>query len=265
MAEDAKSVLLESPLARAKTNVIRNFVLGITANVLKGDLSIKEVLKRNAAIRATSVIHRDYFLELIRTHFPDVFQKSEDGGLKYLLMLLRHIPEMIEAVTEGAIARMLRYIETAPEADIPIVVQEGLNIPIFRESVSKKLVELDENALSKVIGSGLGAPPLEVIEKAFALYAKSGSYSIANQVGKKAIQPLLSFLSKAQVLNLFEIADTNTEIQGSYVFPEIMNEIKTSGILTERDFRSEMQKRAWDQFLDDENGPPPNESETALF
>ncbi|MBL9145431.1 MAG: hypothetical protein JNM99_17275 [Verrucomicrobiaceae bacterium] len=247
---EAKAVLQESPAIRAKSNVIRDFVLGMSSKILSGDLSQKEVNKRLSALKAMWEIHPSELATLAKTHFSKVFQKAKDGGLKHLLVMLCLMPDLELAVTEGVAAPIRKLIKSVPDEDLALVVRAAIKTSRFNDDAKAKIASLDRDDLSKFVEN----PPDElldfILDRATALYETSVSYDDANSNSRKLIKPLLKHFKQPKITKLFEIRATNSQVEGSYDSADLIREIKKQVLIPLEDFNAEMLKRGWKEFVD---------------
>ena len=241
----AIEVLKRGPLARPKENLLREFLMGITSTALKGDKTIPEVVRRFAAIKATSELHREQFLKLVTTHFPAVLNKTPDAGLKYLLPLITKVPELQPALDAGLRAKLLRCVETAPNDDLPLVLTAALNLGEFKPAATARVSNLDEEAITTYMKSRRTRVPAEIIDRALVHYAEAGNFATANTKAQNIIIPAISSLSREHALRLFEIAAENDQVRQSTEFRGIIRQVRDLNILQPGEFDQQITTRGW--------------------
>ncbi len=250
-ADQAFEVLRGGALARPKENLVRNFVLGMTTCALKGDLPARDLSKRVAAIQAALRLQREVFLGMIKSHLPKALSKTPDPGLKCLLLLLRKMPELNDAIDPGLRARLTRCVQVAPQDDLPIVVTAALGLSDFKEVCLTRVAGLGSNAIATIVSMRRNNTPEPVIDRALQLYETAGNFADANDTGDELLKPCLKAFSKPQVLRLFDIADKNGQVRGSTTFDDLVSTIRDYDILTADEFRESMKVRRWGgSFLD---------------
>lgn len=77
--DQAERVLQATPLARAKRNLIRDFVLGALVSIIREDLPAKAMLQRLAAVRATEHLHPETVRAALTDKFDEVVFKSSES------------------------------------------------------------------------------------------------------------------------------------------------------------------------------------------
>ena len=241
----AIEILKRGPLARPKQNLLREFLLGITSAALKGDKTIPEIARRFAAIKATSELHRGPFLELVSTHFPSVLNKTPDAGLKFLLLLLKRIPDLQSALNAGLKAKLLRCVETAPNEDLNLVLAAALDLDDYKDAAATRIQNLDEEAIATYMRARRAKVPAEIIDRAFTYYANSGSFADANTKAQNIIIPALSSLSGEQALRLFAIAADNDQVRHSTEFRGILRQVRDLSLIQPSEFDQQVTSRGW--------------------
>ncbi len=243
--KQALEVLKRGPLARPKENLLREFLLGITSAALKGDLSVGEVAKRFAAIRAVSELHREQFLKLVMTYFPKLLSKTPDAGLKFVLPLTARLPEVQAAIDDGLKAKLLRCVEKAPPQDLNFVLTAALQIEPFKVAAAERIQKLDEESIATYMKGRRGQIPSEIVERALALYSEAGSFADANKKAESIILPAIASFTRKQATRLFDIAVENNQVRYSSEFHELFRQVRSLNLFQPDELDAEIVTRKW--------------------
>ncbi len=230
---DALDALKTGPLARAKDNLVKEFVLGALTSCVKESLSTHQVLQRLSAVEATKMLHPQLTQELFRDRAGKVFARIDDSFLARGIFALRRLPDLVPLLDKPTKQKFNTYVSTMPDSDMIPTLAFALRLDEFRAAGNARLQSVTDEYLAKLIEVYLSnaiTAPVEIVERSIVIYSASTSFANANSIAKEIVLPLLPSYDANQAERIMRCA-SNGEVKYSFEFKNVVQAIKSRNVL----------------------------------
>ena len=225
-AATARTILQHSPIARAKPQLLRTFVLGALTSCIREALSDRRFWQRLAAVEAVRQMHPRVVDEILKEEADHVFGRVADGFLPRALAALQALPTIQTWLTDGTQAKLRTFIMNVSGDAGAAALAAAFNLPIVERELLSRLESLDSSDLKAVIAArrrGAVVPP-PVRNRAITLYSDAGSFASANTMAGSIILPLLRDFTSDELCRIVSAA-SNTEVRYSFEYRAVLEQI----------------------------------------
>lgn len=236
----AYSVLLSSPIARAKANLVITFVRGGIASCIKESLSEHKVRQRVAAYRAVARMHPSVVTNDLVAWFPTMLAKTEDSDFPRLIKFLARLPELEERVDKASKIKIAHFVENLPTSNEATLLPDLMAVEMLKGNVRNYYTKFADAPIDipriKRICEGFHSLGVCVPKELIAVkYENSGSFDKANSIGTNLVIPNAKNFGSEAAKRIIG-AMVNVQVSGSFEFGSVLSAIKVAKCLTPEQF-----------------------------
>ncbi|MBF0178070.1 MAG: hypothetical protein HQL63_14680 [Magnetococcales bacterium] len=223
--EDASAAVKHfqgGPLARARKELIRNLVVGITKSNLEDDLPENERRRQLAAIGAIIIMHRAIAEGVLSQDLMRIMGAVSDANMVKVVEYCHRIPEAWDAVGAAIQGKIKKFVESAEGDDLTSSLAHAIQLPEVKAVALKKIESLSYIELATVIGIH---PAPELIPYAMTHFSQAGSYRGSEHLARTLILPLASILSPDDLRGILSTVPENGQIWDAGGIPEILGQL----------------------------------------
>jgi hypothetical protein len=232
--EDVIVQFQNSPLARARVALVRNFVLMLVKALLREDLDRQATNRYIAALIAVRSLYHNVVEQTLTEHISDLIRQLDAPDYWRAAQFLFRVPDVGAYIGEDVVHRMVMYIEQLDVTAHPDHLYRTLDDPLFRDAASARIGTLSPAELQYLVAE---QPREEILDRALALYAAAENFNQANAFADTIIIPLVPLMILAHAEVLFLKAGNNPEVWHSYQFPKILEQLRENPSIAEADFQ----------------------------
>lgn len=247
--DGAERVLRQTPIAQAKRNLIREFLLGCLVSIMREALSEKQRLQRLAAARGTERLHPTASSEILRENFDKWAFGTADDRLCRVLWLLFACPDYQSLVGEATWTKLQKYVENMPSTETEFL-PVALEIIQLRGPAMDRLAKSNATELAKIIGSLRTRPNRAFIERCVSAYSAACNFDDANTIAWTLVEPLIKYRD-AQHAQSVIAAGANSQVAGSFSFPGVVRKLKNASLLDDQTIAEAIEKHKLTRALGD--------------
>ena len=211
------------PLTRARKELIRNLVVGITkSNLLDGEIPEDERRRQLAAIGAIITMHRAIAEEVMAADLPKIMGAASDDNMVKVVQFCHRIREAWDAVGAAIQGKVRRFIETAEGEDLTLSLAHAIQFPEVKTLALRRLENFSDSDIASVIGIH---PAPEFIPYAISYFSQAGSYRNSEHLARTLILPLGDILSPDELGQVLGAVPENGQIWDAGGIPEILGQL----------------------------------------
>lgn len=246
---DAIAAFSTGPLRRARDSLVRNFTIVLVKSAF-GEPG-RPRARRITALAAISKMHPATYQETLSQKLSAVIRPVEDSDLYDTISVLSRIPQGWDALDLDIQHRLRNFVAALPSEHIGALEWLLGFDPVYAEAKRRTA----RATRSELKDEFFLAPPKELMDRIIQIYLESGSFDQANAWGKEIIGYKTDFTSD-QIKLLIGGAAENGEITGSFRFQDVINELRSTKLITLGDFDELLRANKLEQFCspaDDDN------------
>ena len=256
--EDAVEHFKRGPLNRARRNLVRNLLVGLTKSILKDkSLDFGEKKKLRIALCAVIEIHRQTALDIMKSELPTIVKSTDDESILMLTAYCSHIPEAWDVITEPYQKKIARYIAAQSGKELLYAISAATKNEHLKGIVLDKLKDLTPEHFANLV-SFHQLP--EYIPTAIDLLKSAASFRSAENVFDKCVIPLSSLLSSHDVEAILDAVTGNEQAWYASGMPKLLTLFfdKTYHLCAELKYR-------WIRFIVDIDDAYPQEDKSEWY
>lgn len=228
--DNATTLLKQGPLGRAKSSLLRSFLVATLKALTNGTWPTLSPQSRRAtaALGACLRMYPTDARTIIKDDFPAIAEAVADANLLALLRLAESYTEFSAEVPQGARVRLENFVKKPPpEQRLPAMLF-ALEIDYLRDVGEQQAKTLTKAEAIDAVTRALPRVKKHscIVEQCFTLYLASGSWVEANDLAKRAIIPLAEAFTETQVQQLLDVAPTHPELAGANTTPSVLQALR---------------------------------------
>ena len=237
----ARSWLEETPLAKAKETLVRNFIVCLLKAILLDGLSDKGEKQHMAALHSAIAMYPESS-SILKRDMPRIVQKTSDERLIKVVRLCARIPEVTTHLGNGQLTRLRKYVENATSDELSEVIRFSLGVAELGKQTRKAIQRLSlADLIAKVSSSSNEMLDDEIIRR----YAQVDSFVAANKIAAQALVKVSPRLNRDQVAGIRDAFVANPQVRNSIQGPKVI-----AAILLNPDSRVANRRPDWLAFVE---------------
>ena len=238
--EEAKTYLSKGPLQRARTSLVRSFVIVVIKSLLVETIHPVQLQRLKAAFEATRDLYPGIVENVFREKLNDIVINLPDEDLIAALRFVATTSDSWNYLLENSIIRIKNLVENLTEENSAVVINLALKIPDLEEAAIKRIGSINDTNLLTLVSWGNTHPA--IIERAVNLYINSSSYWMANHIGNSLIIPLASYISPDAIERIIEACKQNDQIRKSFDRNDVLIALRKSECIPVEQFDDLLRK-----------------------
>lgn len=246
---ESQAYLMAGPLRRARESLVRNFVVILLKEYLleaKNANDFKYKPRIISALKATRIIHPEYFEGAMKEKLSDIARRVADGELMSLARLLRAYPGAWGYLDDDIAQKLKNYVKDLPADEID-ELDVLLAVEPLKESAEQRIRKISIKELADTLFFGI---PEQLGDHLISMYLKSPSFDFANRLGKEIIQYADDF-SGDQVRRVLTNAGENGQVTGSFELRAVLNAFRKYKKVPPREFESLLAAHGLGEYVED--------------
>jgi hypothetical protein len=225
-AATALRILSHSPIARAKRQLLKSFVLGALTSCLREPLSERRFWQRLAAVEAVRQMHPAEVDEILKEESDRAFARVADGFLPRALAALQAIPIVQGWLADGTKTKLRTFISNVSGEGAAQSLAAAFHLPTVADALNERIAALDSSELKALVAARRRDIPVPraLRDRAITLYGEAGSFDSANSMAGSLILPLLRDFTPDELRRIIASAG-NTEVRFSFEFRAVLQQI----------------------------------------
>jgi hypothetical protein len=215
-------------LNRAKDALVKNFLIVLLKNLLRGDdpdLAGKDQELLHSLI-AVSRIHPVLYEQVVSSRLPDIVDALDDNQLINVFHLLRADVRIWTWISEAARIRLRRIVQRVVKNNAFYFARknkmfDALVIDEFRATILRLFDDLEPAEKQNIIQTN---PHPAFAEKAVELYSSALSFRQAEALAKSVILPMAPFFTTAHIIKILGAVRENDQIRYASGSPGIIEQ-----------------------------------------
>jgi len=224
-----------TPLNRASEVLVRNFTKAHLTHMLTEELDVASWLRFVAALNAASQMYLDITTKIFKIQLSAIIQKIDDLNLYRAIKFCDSIKDTWQFLNSAARIKIENYISEVDETHLDKFIDTALNIIELKNMALSRLKIVNASKLKTLIKD---KPRIELIPRAIVIYGESENFESANSIAVNLTLPLIEFMTKIDIDQIFYLANENRQIVESTRFYNVMIEIKNRKLLNQEEFIS---------------------------
>lgn len=214
--------LSAGPLARARSPLIRGFVIGLTKSLLLDDRPPAERRRQLAALGAGFRLHSGICEQVAHDSLPGIVAGVSDDGWHKVVAYVATVPLAWELLGQAGQIKAREYVANFSIAEHGTVLADAIRVPALEEAARCRLATASVDQLTELTHLGDVPAYTDVVVDRFV---KARGYREAAKIGNSLLLPLPSKLTMEQVRNVAEAFVDNSQVTKSWGMPAIMTEL----------------------------------------
>ncbi len=220
--KSARDIFKKGLLARARPPLIRAMIVGLTKDLLKQDLTVKERLPRFSALNAILEMYVAIGEQVLFDDLPRIISRLDDSHWPNVITYLRNVPIAWSAMGEPGRIKAETFIATMPSDRVAPVIGDALNIPSLKAIAYKRTLDLSAEALAEQIKI---EPLPEYADAVIHLFSTAISFRSSDFSSQSLLLPLAPMLSADQITQVVNAYMANNQLYRNNVVRDVMRQI----------------------------------------
>lgn len=220
---EAKERFQHSPMARARTSLVRNVIVQLTKALLLEDHANMERGRYFAALNAVVEMYPAEAEFLLRESLPKIIEGVKDAQWLNVIKYLRSVPLGWETLNRAYQAKARDFVASCSLQDFPFLIFYALSVLPLRELVIQRIPQLTNEELIEHIRKGEPSPLY--IDNAIWRFIRASSYKIGTQVISSMLLPLSSHMTAEHVKQITKAYLENRQLYDSWNTTEWMEQL----------------------------------------
>jgi hypothetical protein len=222
-------------LARPRAVLVHNFALVLLKTSLFEVLDLPAIQRYVAALQGVHTMYHPIVEQMLQQRLSDLIRQLDPIQYGRAIQLLELFPEVQKHVRPDILYNLARYVGQTQPLSNPREMVFALEFPPFQAAAATRLACLSAAELRQLI---VYQPRPEFIDRALTLYKGADSYANANDVAATLIIPLALQMRLPHLEQVLYSGATNSDIRGSYQFPEVLHSLRTNEHISSNAFQT---------------------------
>ena len=233
--EKALIALQKSPLLKARTSLVRNFIIVLLKKFIADIDVYKEQKKYVSALKATEMIHKEIYDDILSKKLSDLLRLLEDNQLDKIVSIIRPFPEIWTYIDDDVKQRIESYVENIPTRDI-IWLEFFLGFKPLQLHSQKRFNKITQEELNILCFGWINPRVGDLIIKLFLSPNSHKLYHFTSIKWGEIILKTASDYSFNQVQRIIEGINVNGQIKNSKEVRDIIYAFRHSKTINQGDF-----------------------------
>ncbi len=220
--QSAVGIFKKGLLARARPPLIRAMIVGLTKDLLKQDLTVKERLQRFSALNAILEMYVAIGEQVLFDDLPRIISSLDDSHWPNVITYLRNVPIVWTMMGEPGRIKAVTFIATVLSDRAALVIGDALNIPSLKAIAYERTFDLSAEALAEQIKI---EPLPEYADAAIRLFSTARSFKSSDFLSQSLLLPLAPMLSADQINKVVIAYMANNQLYRNNVVKDVMRQI----------------------------------------
>lgn len=217
-------------LARARTSLVRNFVVVLLKFVFKEPDYQKHRNYLNS-LKAIEQIHRRIYSEVLGEKMSGFVESADDEAMRLISRSIIEIPQAWDFLSEPDKIKVRNFVQDLPSSDF-LFLDEYLAFKPLEKSI---LIRIEKASLREIADSLFFTVPHPVADRIIQLYLASCSFDYANSAAKELCL-IASDLTEQHVRDILSGAGKNSQITGSFELKTVVKVLWKRKIIPQKEF-----------------------------
>ena len=116
--EKALIALQKSPLLKARTSLVRNFIIVMLKKLISDTDGYEKTKKYIGVLKATEIIHKEIYDNVLSEKLSDLIKSLKDDKLNIIGLIVRQLSEYWVYINNDVKQRLENYVESLPSIEI---------------------------------------------------------------------------------------------------------------------------------------------------
>lgn len=243
------AIFSSGPLRKPRDSLVRNFSLLLLKRVLSSnpDIDGGKIYHARSALSVVLSMHRPQVEKLLKERLSKSIRELEDFELGRSIKFLEGLPESWIFIETDVRLRLEAFVSNLPTSSF-IDLDFLLEFPPLKGFAESRVKYA---TLSDLTEDVFFVTPVQVVDRAIAIYLSSTSFEKAND-GAKFLNSCVTEMSEKQILKIISGAAKNKEVLGSFGLSGLIKKLKT-GKLGREEFNSQLVANGLEKFADIED------------
>lgn len=243
--DKALVALTSGPLKKARTSLVRNFMLLLIKAMLKEDGEYKPRMRKVAALRAVKMMYHEVFVHTCQDSLSAMFRTVADTDLLRSVKLLVNVPDCWQYLDEDIQHRLETYVKELPSSTFDYL-EEILGCGPLKKAAEQRI---GGATASDIRNAFFFITPDPVIERLIKLYLMSSSFDQANEISKQ-LSTHSSELNAEHVRAILIGIKANPQVLHSFELGPLIHNLSLKKKLPEAEFDQLLRENGLEMFAD---------------
>jgi hypothetical protein len=243
--QDALTILEKGPLRRARSSLLRNFVVLLIKNLVKGHHDYKQVMRYQAAFKGVRDMHPVACKSILEGELDKQLSPLVAAGkLGDVFRFVMNEAALWDYLNDDTQVRLRTYVENIP-SDCFDSLESAFGIEVLKEGAMKRIARATIEDLEWSFWIVLPQP---VADRIIDQYGRAKNFDDANAWGKIIKGQSVEF-SAQDILKIIVSAAKNEQILGSFELPAVIHSLKQSKAIPEDQFNTMLAANGLEKFI----------------
>jgi len=219
---DARDYFKTGPMARARTALIRNFIVVLSKALFDQPWKSLPRKRRFAALNAVLTMHIAEGEKALAEILPRLVGAVPDEKWYRVVFYLANIQPSWALLGDAARVKAREYIQKATEEDLFRFMPYALNVPALRQLTENRLPDASTETLARTAKVNSSR---ELINEVLARLESASSFRGAEKILDGLVIPLASSLKNEDIERACEAFCTNKQVKYAIRVPELLRNL----------------------------------------
>ncbi len=203
-SDEALRYFKNSPLAKARSSLVRNFLIILVKGFLSDTLNDADEIRYAAALNAVCNMYHDLTQETFKSKLNDIFQKLDDEHLSKSIRFLELILDTWQYLKDDSRSRINNYVVSLPSSELDPFLCLALEISELHDLACQRINEINDHRIIKKLMSYKNRT--ELTSRVIELFKIADLVNTAEDISLSILIPLINNFDNNQLEEIIKSA-----------------------------------------------------------